>query len=81
MSDILVEVGPFVGVSQAFCERPLCERLLFNLSILLILILHGTKVFWRALLAGRFFINIWYWINGLLNINSALAIQRGLLHR
>ena len=46
-----------------------------------ILVLHGGKVFWKALFVHRFLMIIWYWISYLLNINSALVIQKGLLHR
>ena len=52
----------------------------FILSALLVLILHGKKVFSRALFTGGLLINIWYCISYLLNINSALAVQRGFLH-
>ena len=44
------------------------------LSSLFILILHGRKVFWRALSAFGFLINIWYCISCLLKINSMLEI-------
>ena len=44
------------------------------LSTLFILILHGRKVFWRALFAVGFLVNNWYYVSCLLNINSALAL-------
>ena len=42
------------------------------LSTFFILMLHGRKVFWRALFAGGFLINIVYCIRCLFKINSAL---------
>ena len=63
MSAILLEVGSLVGVSQLFClfYSFLCERL-FSVTALsgcfvilktyIVLILHGSKVFTRALFAG-----------------------------
>ena len=50
-------------------------------STFFILILHGRKVIWRALFVVGFLINNWYCVSCLLNINSALAFQRGFLHR
>ena len=47
----------------------------FNiLSTLFILIFHGRKVFWQALFAGWYLVNVWYWISHLLSVNSALVI-------
>ena len=85
MTPFLVEVGSFVGVSQVFClfYYSLWERLFWTnnlygcfiiLSTLFILILHGRKVFWRALFASGFLINNWYCVSCLLKINSALAV-------
>ena len=51
------------------------------LTTLFILILDGRKVFWRELFAGGFLRNNWYCINCLLNINSALVVWKGFLHR
>ena len=65
--------GCFVGINSGGC--------LIILSTLFVLILHGSKVFWRALFAVEFLINNWYCVSCLLNINSALARQRGFLHR
>ena len=79
LSAVLVEVGSFVCVYQVFClfYYLLCERLFFweaSLSdcfimwrTLSILILHGRKVFWRALFKGGFSISVWYGISCLLN--------------
>ena len=66
------------------CKRLFLENWLsgcFYISTLLVLILHEKKVFSRALFAGWLLINIWYCISYLLNINSALVVQRGFLHR
>ena len=54
---------------------------LIILSTLFILILHGRKLFWRALFAVGFLINNWYCVSCLLNINSALVLERGFLYR
>ena len=52
-----------------------------TLSKLFHLILHGRKVLRRALFTVGFLINNWYWVCCLLNINSAVVLQRGFLHR
>ena len=65
--------GCFQGTALSGC---------FNiLRILFILILRERNVFWRALLASGFLINIWCRIRYLLNINSALVISKGFFHR
>ena len=69
----------FVVWTAVFGELPLVTA--FILSTLLVLILHGKKVFSRALFTGWLLINIWYCISYLLNINSALVVQRAFLHR
>ena len=86
MSIVLVKLGSFVGDSQAcflfyylFCEGLFLGKLpLVAASYFLVhfsfLILNGRKVFWSALSAGGFLINICYCISCLLNINSALAV-------
>ena len=69
---ILYPVNGFFGVTAlSGC---------FNiLNTFLSLIQHERKVFYKALFAGRFLINIWYFISCLSNINSALAIQKVFL--
>ena len=92
MSAILVGVGSFVGVSQVFflfyyllCERRFLgnclQRLFHNFQYTFHFNLRGRKVLWRAPIADGFLINIWYCVSCLLNINSALTIQRAFLHR
>ena len=65
MSAVFVEVGSFVDVSQVFAYYLLCKQLLLgNCSQWLLqwfkynfrLILHGMKVFERALFVGAFFV-------------------------
>ena len=63
--------GCFGGTNPGGC--------LIILGTLFILILHGRKIFWRAFFAVGFLINDWYCVSCLLNINSALALQRGFL--
>ena len=58
--------GCFGGTNPGAC--------LIILTKLFILISHGRKVFWKALFAVEFFINNWYCVSCLLNINSALAL-------
>ena len=58
--------GCFGGTNPGGC--------LIILSTLFIWILHGRKLFWRALFAVGFLINNWYCVSCLLNINSALAL-------
>ena len=65
--------GCFGGTNPGGC--------LIILSTLFILILHGRKLFWRALFVIRFLINNWYCVSCLLNTNSVLALQRSFLHR
>ena len=74
MSDVLVEVGSLVGVSQVFCLFYCLNGCLGGttlggcfiiLGTLFIFILHGKKVFWRALFAGGFWINNWYCVGSL----------------
>ena len=57
--------GCFGGTNPGGC--------LIILSTLFILILHGRKLFWRALFAAGFLINNWYCASCLLNITSALT--------
>ena len=58
--------GCFGGTNPGAC--------LIILTKLFILISHGRNVFWKALFADGFFINNWYCVSCLLNINSALAL-------
>ena len=83
MSAVLVEVGSLVGASQVFYLF-YCVNGCFGgttlggcfiiLSTLFILILHGRKVFWKALFAGGLLTNDWYCVSCLVNINSELAV-------
>ena len=47
---------------------------LITLNTLFMLILHGRKLFWRALFAVGLLINNWYYVSCLLKIDSALAL-------
>ena len=64
--------GCFWGIALSDC--------FIILSKFFILMLHGSKAFWRALFVDgylvlhRININIWYCISCFLNINSVLAI-------
>ena len=89
-STVLVGMGSFAGVSQLFYLPVLWTTVFWGIALsdcfiilttLFIFNLHERKALWRALLTGGFLINIWYWINVLLNINSALEISRAFLHR
>ena len=42
-------------------ELPLVAN--FLLGTIFILILREKEVFWKAMFAGLFFVNIWYYIN------------------
>ena len=89
-SAVFVGVGSIAGVSQLFCLPIVWTTVSWGLALsdcfiilstLFIFNLHWRKALWRALLAGGFLINIWYWISFLLNINCALVIYRGFLDR
>ena len=95
MSAVLVEVGSFARGFQVFCLLLLLPLFYVNgyfggtnpggcliiLNTLFILILQGRKLFWRAPFAVWILINNWYYVSYLLNITSALELQRGFLHR
>ena len=91
---VLVEVGSIAGVFQLFCLLLLLPLFQVNsyfgvtnpsgcliiLNTLFILILKGRKLFWRAPFTVGILINNWYYVSRLLNITSALELQRGFLH-